>query len=161
MESKDKNKHEVVRHILTEFLSLHKLRATRERFEILDAIYNINGHFTNDQLQDYLENVCKFRVSRATVYNTLNLFMDARLVVCHNCSVPPQYERALFVDPHFHLICTECKSMTEMKNSLIGESLKLVDTKRFKAAYHMLYVYGLCAKCALRKKRELKKLDKL
>ncbi|MCQ2051970.1 MAG: transcriptional repressor [Bacteroidaceae bacterium] len=154
METKDKNKREEVKRILSEYLSLHGHRETSERFEILSTIYSINGHFTNEKLQMMLNEERKFRVSRATVYNTLDLFEKAGLVVCHRCTVPPEYERAYFIEPHIHLICSECGKMTEVRDTYIAESLKLLEPKHFKPLYHTLHLYGICSKCEAKLKRE-------
>ena len=64
-----------VRNILTSYLEQNNLRKTPERFAILDAVYSINGHFTLDELGDKLNTEDRFPVSRATLYNTLRLFM--------------------------------------------------------------------------------------
>lgn len=160
MEVKDKNKREEIKRILSEYLSLHGYRETSERFEILSTIYSINGHFTNEKLQALLNEERKFRVSRATVYNTLELFEKARLVVCHRCTTPPEYEKAYFVEPHIHLICSECGKMTEVRDTYIAESLKLLEPKHFRPSYHTLHLYGVCSKCEARLKREKKLLEK-
>ena len=77
-----------VRNILTSYLEQNNLRKTPERFAILDAVYSINGHFTLDELGDKLNTEDRFPVSRATLYNTLRLFMALRLVIRHRFQVP-------------------------------------------------------------------------
>lgn len=72
-----------VRQILTNYLEMNNHRKTPERYAILDAVYDINGHFTLEELSDKLAEENKFPVSRATLYNTLKLFMELRLVIRH------------------------------------------------------------------------------
>lgn len=60
-----------VRQILTNYLEMNNHRKTPERYAILDAVYDINGHFTLEELSDKLAEENKFPVSRATLYNTL------------------------------------------------------------------------------------------
>ena len=62
--------------ILDTYLEMNNHRKTPERYTILKAIYNIHGHFTLEELSDKLIRDYNFPVSRATLYNTLNLFMQ-------------------------------------------------------------------------------------
>ena len=70
-----------VRNILSNYLEQNTLRKTPERFAILDAVYSMDGHFTLDELGEKLNDEERFPVSRATLYNTLKLFMELRLVI--------------------------------------------------------------------------------
>ena len=66
---------ETVKSILTNYLELNKNRKTPERYTILDAVYTMEGHFSLEELGDKLSNDYNFPVSRATLYNTLKLFI--------------------------------------------------------------------------------------
>ena len=81
-----------VRKILTNYLELNKHRKTPERFTILDAVYSTDGHFTLEELGDKLVADYSFPVSRATLYNTLKLFIELRLVVRHRFQSTTKYE---------------------------------------------------------------------
>jgi Fur family ferric uptake transcriptional regulator len=63
-----------VREILDNYLELRNHRKTPERYAILDAVYSIKGHFSLEQLSETLL-ANNFRVSRATLYNTIRLFI--------------------------------------------------------------------------------------
>ncbi len=69
-----------VRDILDEYLEANNHRKTSERYAILDAVYDMREHFSLDELGAALEKN-NFRVSRATLYNTMRLFIELRLVV--------------------------------------------------------------------------------
>ena len=71
---KNQNVKETVKNIFTEYLNVHGHRKTPERYAILDTIYSIDGHFDIDMLYTIMAEEEKFRVSRATLYNTLILF---------------------------------------------------------------------------------------
>ena len=65
-----------------EFLDSRGMRRTAERYAILDRVMSINGHFTIEELQQMIEEE-GFRVSRSTVYNTVELLMEAKMLRRH------------------------------------------------------------------------------
>ena len=74
---------ETIEQILTDYLKVNKMRCTPERYAILKAIYSINGSFDIETLLKHMEENEKFRVSRATIYNTIALLINANLVTHH------------------------------------------------------------------------------
>ena len=145
---------EAVKQTLTEYLRQNGHRKTSERFAILDAIYSIKGHFSMETLHDKLLNQEHFRVSRATLYNTIELLLDAKLVIKHQFGNSSQYERSYNVDTHHHLICTECGQVTEMPNNELQRIIASSPMKRFQMSHSYLYIYGTCRKCINAKKRK-------
>ena len=78
------NVKDTVRQIFTEYLNANGHRKTPERYAILDTIYSIDGHFDIDMLYSQMMNQENFRVSRATLYNTIILLINARLIIKRN-----------------------------------------------------------------------------
>ena len=93
-----------VTRILDNYLEVTRHRKTPERYTILRAIYNHKGHFTLDELKVELEEKYTFPVSRATLYNTLNLFRDIRLVMRHHIQGITKYEAFYGNNNHCHQI---------------------------------------------------------
>ena len=136
-----------VERLLDNYLEMNNHRKTPERYTILRAIYSINGHFTLEELKARLAQEMDFPVSRATLYNTLNLFMSLRLVVRHRFQGSTKYEACYDNQSHCHQICTMCGKVTEVKSPEIIAAVENMHLKRFRKDGFTLYVYGVCSTC--------------
>ena len=142
----------------TEYLTLRKHRKTFERYAILDHIYSIDGHFNMDSLYNSMLEAC-FRVSRSTLYNTIELLLDCGLVVKHQfgAGTAAQYERAYGNENHDHIICVDCGEVRETSNNLISED-QLKKIRKFTVSYYSMYIYGVCSKCSYARRMKLNRL---
>jgi Fur family ferric uptake transcriptional regulator len=152
----EENVKETVKQILTDYLQKNGHRKTPERYAILDTIYSIQGHFDIDTLYHFMEDEGNFRVSRATLYNTIILLMDANLVIRHQFGSSSQYERAYKNGTHHHMICTDCGIVTEFEDEKLKQAIVETKLKRFTTTHYSLYIYGMCSKCASAKRKKKK-----
>ena len=136
-----------VERILDSYLEMNNHRKTPERYAILRAVYNIDGHFTLDELGEKLAQEYKFPVSRATLYNTLNLFMELRLVIRHRFQGTTKYEACYDNNSHCHQMCTVCGKVTEVTSPEITQAIDDLHLKRFRKDGFTLYIYGICSTC--------------
>ncbi|MBO4811842.1 MAG: transcriptional repressor [Prevotella sp.] len=162
MKTKDEKKGvlQAVERILDNYLEMNNHRKTPERYAILKAVYSIGSHFTLDELGQKLAEDDRFPVSRATLYNTLNLFMELRLVIRHRFQGTTKYEACYAGDSHCHQICTVCGKVTEVKSPEIAETIENMRLKRFRKDGFSLYIYGICSTCQASITRKLKKNKK-
>lgn len=153
---KENKVREIVKQKFTEYLTANKCRKTPERYAILDLIYSEDGHFDMDSLYEAMSQR-NFRVSRATLYNTMQLLLDCKLVLKHQFgSNLSYYERAYNNDFHHHLICTNCGKIKEYKDTDLREVIQNKKIRGFTPNYYSLYIYGHCSACI----KELKARDK-
>ena len=136
------------------FLRTRGLRLTRQRAEILRAIYATHQHVTAETFYEDLKRSGKssaLKISRATVYRTLSLLAEGGFVNALDVGrdTGTLYEHSLGHRHHDHMICLQCGEISEFSDARLEEVQDAaVKRQGFLATSHRLSVFGTCAKCA-------------
>lgn len=134
------------RQVLTDYLETQGHRKTPERYAVLDVVYSHKGRFLLENLSDELVKR-NFRVSRATLYNTMNLFIKLQLVVKYILPDGTWYEACYEKRTQSYQVCTQCGKTKELSLPLVASAVEGSHLKRFRKEGFVLYVYGICSSC--------------
>lgn len=135
---------DTVKAIFTEYLEKKGQRKTPERYAILEMIYQLDGHFDAETLYTKMKKK-SFRVSRATVYNTIELLLDCNLIKSHQYGSKNVtfYEKAYNCMQHDHIIDIDTGEVIEFCDPRLQNIIKTAcDLVGYEPSHHALYIYA-------------------
>ncbi|CZE47082.1 Fur family transcriptional regulator [Campylobacter geochelonis] len=144
--------------LLDEFKKVIKdegLKYTQQREALLRVLYNSSCHFTPENL--YLKIKDKYpelNIGIATVYRTLNLLEDAKMVTSVSFGTQGKKFELATKPHHDHLICKECGKIVEFQDQMIEKKqMSIAKENGFILTGHMMQLYGICSDCNKKMKR--------
>lgn len=145
---------------LTLYISGKAMRKTPERYEVLRVAGLAGCIFTIDDLMKLMQEKGSFQVSRATLFNTMELFCDAGLAIKHPLATAAHYEMRTDSNPKAYVICRQCNSITKVSTSTARLALLSLHVRYFSIEEKLLYMHGLCRKCQAKNRQEARKKQK-
>jgi len=135
---------------LYKYLRLHNMRPSRVRNMVLEQVFALKQPFTADQLKAACE---AERISVGTVYNALNLFVDAQ--VLHSFrrqegQLATEYELITTSSNKIQMICQKCGRVQNVSAAAITSVIKDHKYSNFNMQHFTLYVYGECKICRVK-----------
>lgn len=137
--------------IFDQYLALHNMRRTQERFMVLDCARAMGGHFTADDIAQAL-NRANTPVATGTVYTTLRLITDCGLLAAHNFDDGiNRYEAT--THPHMHLVCSQCGKIKDVSDGALDTLIRSRRFTAFTPEQISLTIYGTCSACSRQAKK--------
>jgi len=144
------NQIEILQRQFFDYLKNKKLRNTAERNAIFATVSQTKDAFSLDMIWQQLEDV-NFHVSRASIYNTIELLLDANIVVRHQfTSTLVQYELEYITEQYHYVICKNCDTVRKIKNDKLKRLFGDFKIPKFTMDHYSVHFYGTCSKCKFR-----------
>jgi Fur family ferric uptake transcriptional regulator len=123
-------------------------KRSSKREQIVNVFLRQEGHLSADDLVDLIRKE-DHRISRATVYRTLQWMVDAGIARKVDFGEGRfRFEHSYRQPRHFHLICKSCHRSYEFLSSDIeGLVEEVAAARNFSASQSVVQIYGTCEEC--------------
>jgi Fur family ferric uptake transcriptional regulator len=134
--------------VFRDYVRQRGLRWTPERKLILQKIFEIHEHFDVDSLHWLLKQK-GVKVSKASIYRALRLFIDCGLVREVDFSDGHwHYEHIYGHEHHNHMKCLGCGEVREFEEPILAQvDQRLTREYGYNIVFHQLEVRGYCPIC--------------
>lgn len=134
--------------IVEKRLTNHNQILTKNKQEVLKIIYENNSHLSAEDIVSISKQNIGQRLKSTTVYRSLSVFETLGIVETITVDDKKRYELSYFKQPHYHLYCQECGTISEFEDKNIHQLfLAQLNQKEFKATNFNVIINGVCNKC--------------
>ena len=135
--------------IFEDFLKKRGLRRTTLRETIVREILSSDEHFDVDELFIRLRKSPALGVSKASIYRTIPLLLDAGLITeVYLENGHMHYEHVCGRGHHCHLRCVNCRAIIEFTDQRLTDiEQEVAKAHSFLSHGHKMEIMGLCPKC--------------
>jgi Fur family ferric uptake transcriptional regulator len=121
---------------------------SNKREQIVNVFLRQEGHLSADDLVDLIRHE-DHRISRATVYRTLQWMVDAGIARKVDFGEGRfRFEHSYRQPRHFHLICKSChRSFEFLSSDIEGLVEEVAAARNFTASQSVVQIYGTCESC--------------
>lgn len=143
-------RHSTIEKRFEEYLRSHELKMTPQRRRIFDKAFETHEHFGAEELYEWLRDEGGPKVSRATVYRTLDLLVRGGFIESLDAGRGGLvYEHVLGHDHHDHMVCLACGKIEEFHDEVIEARQREAAVKKgFLVVSHVHRLSGYCRSCA-------------
>lgn len=134
----------IFKDITTELINKN-LRPSIQRIKVLEYLIKNQCHPTVEQIFKDLQREIP-TLSKTTIYNTLNLFLEAGLVKVLTIE-DNEVRYDIITETHGHFKCGECGSIYNFDIDI--DSIDTAELIGFKVVDKNVYFKGICPKCLL------------
>ena len=132
---------------ITTVLRDHGHRLTPQRMLILSSLRHAAGHITASDILESVQQSYPY-VDISTVYRTLTVLKDLRLVTETQMGGENATFEWLGPEPHHHLICRGCDRVTLMEHPHFTELAAVITRETgFRPDIDHFAIFGLCTDC--------------
>jgi len=148
------NTYEAALQQLKTYVQEHSMRYSSVREMVLEHICNLPQPFTAEQLVRACQ---EDRISVGTIYNTLTLFVSARIL--HEIERQHGHTRSEYSiiqdrSVRMQIICAKCQRISSFRDKAIEHLVMNRVYSNFNADHIAIYVYGECKHCRNKKKED-------
>ena len=130
--------------LFIQYLRENNLKVTQERLALLDEIFSTSEHLDADELLARMK-AKQRKVSRATVYRTLDLLVQCGLVRKSRLGREHYYYEKM--EPgggHHHMVCTATGKIIEFWDAELDDRLRrLCQDHKFRPSFISIQIQGL------------------